>query len=96
VPGVGFRGEPAYAEDPQAPLELDFVPDERPRVRRNTLLRHRGKILRNPCAMPVRSLCPISESDERFALDDIGTRRPFCAPIETLLMTADTAISPGA
>jgi cell division protein FtsZ len=84
VPELDFEAEPAYAEDPQAPLELDFVPDERPRVAQEYAAppprEDPPEPLRDARSEPV----PISESDDDFALDDIDTppilradRRPY-------------------
>ncbi|MGD0001108.1 MAG: cell division protein FtsZ, partial [Bryobacteraceae bacterium] len=84
VPELDFEEEPAYVEDSQAPLELDFVPDERPRVAQEYAAppppEDPPEPLRDARSEPV----PISESDDDFALDDIDTppilradRRPY-------------------
>ncbi|MGO9240045.1 MAG: cell division protein FtsZ [Bryobacteraceae bacterium] len=66
APELDFEAEEEYAGDPQAPLELDFVPDETPR---------------EPAAAPAEEEAqhalpepvPISDGDDDFALDDIDT-----------------------
>jgi cell division protein FtsZ len=84
VPELDFEAEPEYVEDPQAPLELDFVPDERPRMAQEYAAppppEDPPEPLRDARSEPV----PISESDDDFALDDIDTppilradRRPY-------------------
>ena len=84
VPELDFEAEPEYVEDPQAPLELDFVPDERPRMAQYYAAppppEDPPEPLRDARSEPV----PISESDDDFALDDIDTppilradRRPY-------------------
>jgi hypothetical protein len=81
---LDFEAEPEYAEDPQVPLELDFVPDEAPPRPEE----HAGPPAREEQPEPMRDArpepVPINESDDDFALDDIDTppilradRRPY-------------------
>jgi len=65
APELDFEAEEEYAGDPQAPLELDFVPDEAPREPEEPAAEEAQHALPEPV--------PISDGDDDFALDDIDT-----------------------
>jgi cell division protein FtsZ len=84
APELDFEPEPAYVEDPQAPLELDFVPDEAPPPPDEQAGPPPQEEYREPLREARPEPVPISDSDDDFALDDIDTppilrsdRRPY-------------------